>query len=479
MNAHATASGGPKRKGLVVMVSVVAALGGLLFGYDTGIIGVALLGLSKQFALDDTLKQLVTGAIILGAIFGCVGTGRLSDRLGRRWTIVLVGAVFVVGSILSATSTSVGMLIAARFILGLSAGSATQIIPVYIAEVTPPEHRGKLVVMFQFMVVFGILVAYLVGYGLGEQWRWMFGLGTVPAVILMLGMLFLPESPRWLVSKGREPEALHILERVRASREGAQTEMDEIKEVSARPEGTWRDLFQPWIRPALVAGVGIAMFSQITGNNALIYYAPTILSQAGFGDSASVLAAIGGAVLINLATILGIFLVDRIGRKRFLLWMVPGSAVALVIMGLLFIGGAPEDAFSQYALVACLAIYMALNCSFGVCLWLINAEVYPLFVRGKGASMGALSHWVFNLLVTLTTLSLISTLGTSGTFWLYAVITTIALVFIVRYVPETKGRSLEEIESDLKKGVFFPADKAKGGSQTDSPIRSEAASTTE
>lgn len=461
MHSTTSAGRGPRGKGLVVLVSIVAALGGLLFGYDTGIIGVALLGLSKQFALDDTLKQLVTGAIILGAIFGCVGTGRLSDHLGRRRTIVLVGAVFIVGSVLSAMATSVGMLIAARFILGLSAGSATQIIPVYIAEVTPPQHRGKLVVMFQFMVVFGILVAYLVGYGLGEQWRWMFGLGIAPAAILMLGMLVLPESPRWLVGKGRESAALAILERVRSSTAGAKAEMAEIKEVSARPEGSWRDLFQPWIRPALVAGVGIAMFSQITGNNALIYYAPTILSQAGFGDSASVLAAIGGAVLINLATILGIFLVDRIGRKRFLLWMVPGSAVALVIMGVLFIGGAPEDTFSQWVLVACLAIYMALNCSFGVCLWLINAEVYPLFVRGKGASMGALSHWVFNLLVTLTTLSLISALGTSGTFWLYAVVTLIALVFVVRYVPETMGRSLEEIESDLKRGVFFPADKAK------------------
>lgn len=472
MDHHAgNAQRGLRGRALVVVVSIIAALGGLLFGYDTGIIGVALLGLARDFALNDTLKQIVTGAIILGALVGCLGTGPISDRIGRRWSIALVGLVFTIGSILSAAAPSVAVLILARFILGLSAGSATQIIPVYIAEVTPPAHRGKLVVMFQFMVVFGILVAYLTGYALGHQWRWMFALGIIPSAVLMIGMLLLPESPRWLLGKNRESEALGILERVRGDKKGAQQELDEIKEISAQPEGQWKDLFSPWVRPALIAGFGIAMFSQITGNNALIYYAPTILSDAGFGDSASVLAAVGGAVLINLATVLGIFLVDRIGRKRFLLWMVPGSAVALIIMGALFIGGSPDNPAAQWTLVACLAIYMALNSSFGVCLWLINAEVYPLFVRGKGASVGAFSHWIFNLLMTLTTLSLIGALGTSGTFWLYALITIVALVFIVRYVPETKGRSLEEIEADLRNGTFFPAKRKKAAKGKGSAVR--------
>lgn len=447
-----------KGKLLIVMVSVVAALGGLLFGYDTGIIGVALLGLAKDFALSDSLKQIVTGAIIFGAIFGVFGTGAISDRIGRRWSIVLVGLIFTVGSIMSAMAPTVGFLIASRFVLGLSAGSATQIIPVYIAEVTPPASRGKLVVMFQFMVVFGILVAYLTGYALGDDWRMMFALGTIPAVILMLGMLVLPESPRWLVNQKRESQALDILTRVRMHRGEAEDEINEIKDVSARPEGSWADLFSPWIRPALVAGAGIAMFSQITGNNALLYYAPTILVQAGFGDNASVLASIGGITLVNISTIFGIFMVDRIGRRRFLLWMVPGSAVAMAIMAILFMGGVPKASAAQYLLIACMAIYMALNCSFGVCLWLINAEVYPLFVRSKGASVGAFSHWSFDLVVTLTTLTLVNALGTSGAFWLYALITCAAVVFIIRYVPETKGRSLEQIEADLKNGIFFPSD---------------------
>ncbi|MCM5704238.1 sugar porter family MFS transporter [Larsenimonas salina] len=461
---------GPSGKTLVILVSIVAALGGLLFGYDTGIIGVALLGLSKQFVMDDTMKQIVTGAIIFGAIFGCLGTGPLSDRLGRRRSIVLLGLVFVIGSVLSAVAQSVEVLILARFLLGLSAGSATQIIPVYIAEVTPPKHRGKLVVMFQLMVVFGILVAYLTGFALGDAWRWMFALGTIPAVVLMLGMIVLPESPRWLLGQGREEEALGILERVRESRQGARQELDEIKEISARPEGTWRDLFSDWVRPALIAGFGIAMFSQITGNNAIIYYAPTILSNAGFDENASILASIGGAVLLNIATVFGVLMVDKIGRKRFLIWMVPGSIVALIVMGILFMGGAPTSAAGQWTLVACLALYMAFNCSFGVCLWLINAEVYPLFVRGKGASVGAFSHWIFNLIVTLTTLTLINALGTSGTFWLYALISTLALVFVIRYIPETNGRSLEQIEADLKAGTFFPKDRRKSAASGEAAV---------
>lgn len=459
VSASATPTGLLHGRALLAAVSIVAALGGLLFGYDTGIIGVALLGLGRDFALSDNLKQIVTGAIILGAIFGVFGTGMISDRIGRRRSILLVGLVFTVGSIMSALSPNVAFLILARFILGLSAGSATQIIPVYIGEVAPPSSRGRLVVMFQFMVVFGILVAYLTGYALDQNWRWMFGLGVIPSLILVCGILLLSESPRWLVNQNRRADALAILTSAREEQASAEQEIIDIETASAQPEGRWSDLFSPWIRPALVAGAGIAMFSQITGNNALLYYAPTILSQAGFGDSASVLASIGGISLVNIATIFGIFMVDRIGRRQFLLWMVPGSAIAMAIMAFLFIGGMPETSTQQYILIICMAIYMAMNSSFGVALWLINAEVYPLFIRGKGASIGAFSHWFFDLLVTISTLTLISLLGTSGAFWLYAIISTLAVFFIIRYVPETKGRSLEEIETDLRGGQFFPRDK--------------------
>lgn len=447
-----------RKPGLVIWIAVIAALGGLLFGYDTGVIGVALLGLGRQFALDDTLKQLVTGGIIFGALFGCLGSGPISDRFGRRRAIMLLGAVFALGSLLSALSPTVLVLIAARFLLGLSAGAATQIIPVYIAEVAPPAHRGKLVVLFQFMVVFGITVAYFTGFGLGEHWRWMFALGIVPAVILLLGMFALPESPRWLLVKNRDDEAFEVLRQVRATDAEAHAEIEEIKTVSLQqPQGQWRDLAKPWIRPALIVGACISMFSQITGNNALIYYAPTILTQAGFSDQMAVLATGCSTLLIVVMTMVGSVLVDRYGRRRYLLWMIPGSIVALALMGYLFMGGGPTTDSGRWLVVICLAAYLMLNCGgFGVCIWLINAEVYPLFVRGKGASIGAFSHWFFDLLVTLTTLSLVTWLGIAHTLWLYTGISLVSLLFIYFCVPETRGRSLENIEQALRNDQFYP-----------------------
>lgn len=441
---------------IVVAIAMIAALGGLLFGYDTGVIGVALLGLGKQFALDNTIKQLVTGAIIFGALFGSLGTGPLSDRLGRRKMVVAVALLFALGSVCSALSANVEALILSRFILGLSAGSSTQIIPVYIAEVAPPHHRGKMVTLFQFMVVFGITCAYGTGFILGEHWRWMFALGVIPAIILLLGMTILPESPRWLVMKKCDTQALTILERVRGSSQLAQLELDEIHTVTGQPKGSWRDLASPWIRPAIVVGASIAMFSQITGNNALIYYAPTILTHAGFSEKAAILGTGGSTVLVIIMTLVGSILVDKIGRRRYLLWTIPGSIVALLLMGFLFTGTGPQSQLSQILVVLCLAAYLMLNCGgFGVCIWLINSEVYPLFVRGKGASIGSFSHWFFDLLVTLTTLSLVSLLGASWTFWLYAVISSFALLFIYLLVPETRGKTLEAIESDLRNKQFY------------------------
>lgn len=457
-SSASVASDATPRNGVVIGIAVIAALGGLLFGYDTGVIGVALLGLGRQFALDDTTKQLVTGAIIFGALFGCLLTGPLSDRLGRRRMVIFVGVLFALGSIASALAPSVGWLIAARFLLGLSAGSSTQIIPVYIAEVAPPKHRGKMVVLFQFMVVFGITVAYFTGFALGEHWRWMFGLGLIPALILLAGMAFLPESPRWLMAEHRKDEAMKVLERVRGSTAAARAEIAEIETVSlTEPTGRWKDLAKPWIRPAVIVGAGISMFSQITGNNALIYYAPTILTKAGFSEQAAVLGTGASTVLVVIMTVIGSFLVDRIGRRKYLLWLIPGSIVALLLMGYLFQGAGPQTDFSRWLTVGCLAAYMMLNCGgFGVCIWLINAEVYPLFVRGKGASLGSFSHWIFDLIVTLTTLSLVTWLGATHTFWLYAAISVVALVFIYYLLPETMGKSLEEIEHELREDRFYP-----------------------
>lgn len=454
------ARGSAKLQGtpLVVLISIVAALGGLLFGYDTGIISVALLGLKQEFAMGAQTQEWVTSAIVAGALLGCLGTGPISDSLGRRRATALVGLVFVIGSLLSALAPSVAVLVMARLLLGLATGSASQIIPVYIAEVTPPHRRGALVAMFQFMVVLGICFAYLWGYLLGDAWRWMFFLGVIPATILMLGMLILPESPRWLLSKQREAEALAILRRVRGDEREATKELHEIQAIARQPQGGWRELRKPWLRPALVVGVGIAMFSQITGNNAIIYYAPTILSNAGFSHRAAILAPAGGAIAITLATLIGSQVVDRVGRRRYLLRLIPGSIISLVLLGWLVMDG--QSALSgneQILIAACLILYQGFNAgAFGVCIWLIISEVFPLYVRGKGASIGAFSHWGFNLLVSLTTLSMIERIGLGYAMWVYAGISLLAMLFVYFLVPETAGHSLEQIEADLRRQRFYP-----------------------
>jgi sugar porter (SP) family MFS transporter len=286
---------------------------------------------------------------------------------------------------------------------------------------------------------------------------------VVPALVLLAGMAFLPESPRWLLVEKREEEALAVLEKVRGSDAQARAELEEIRSVANQSEGRWRDLAKPWIRPAVIVGASISMFSQITGNNALIYYAPTILTKAGFSDQAAVLASGFSTLLVVIMTVIGSFLVDRFGRRSYLLWMIPGSIVALVVLGYLFQGQGPTNGASRLIVVLCLGAYLMLNCGgFGVCIWLINSEVYPLFVRGKGAALGAFSHWFFDLVITLTTLSLVTWLGATHTFWLYAVISAGSLLFIYFLVPETRGKSLERIEHELRDHKFYAYQQKRG-----------------
>lgn len=446
----------------VFIIAAITALGGLLFGYNVGIIGIALLGLAKQFVLTVTLQQIITSATILGALGGCMLSQPISDRLGYRPTLLILGVWFCVASLACALSPSINGLIVSRFLLGLPIGGATQIIPVYIAELAPARHRGKMVVFFQLMVITGITLAYFGGLELGDHWRWMFGLGILPAIALLLGMSILPESPRWLVMKKRPQDAYLILKRIRGNEQLAQQEIEAIEKVSHQPKGSWKEVMQPWVRPAIVVGASLAMFCQITGNNALIYYAPIIFTKAGFSHTIAIIGSGISIFIIAIMTIIGGILVDKIGRRRYLLWTVPGSIIALIAMGYLFLGNGPQTEVSKFLVIACLAVYMLFNGgSFGVCIWLINSEIYPLFIRGKGASIGAFSNWFFTLIVSLTTLSLVKTLGATYTFWLYALISTLALIFIYALVPETKGKSLEEIELELKNHRFYAFQQKK------------------
>ncbi|QDH25840.1 sugar porter family MFS transporter [Neokomagataea tanensis] len=446
---------------LSTFIATISATGGLLFGYDTGIISSALLQIRAQFDLTTLGAEIVTSTIILGALIGCLGAGPISDRWGRRKTIMLAAALFIIGTFSAAAAGSVTVLSVSRLVLGLAIGAASQIVPIYIAEISPAHRRGRLVVAFQLAVVMGVTFSFLTGYLLQHaSWRWMFGIGMLPAVILFVGMAFLPNSPRWLAMQGRHDEALDVLLRVRASEDIARDELHDIVSQKDR-QAPWSELKKPWVRPALVASVGIALLCQLTGINAIMYYAPTIFAGAGFGESSALLTSVAVGVAMVGATFFGGWAVDRWGRRTLILRMLPGAAVSLVVLGLMFSLHLTQG-WGAWVTVLSLMAYTVFNTgSLSVAIWLVGAEVYPLSCRGKGMSLVAGSHWGADLIISLTTLSLVRGLGADMTFWLFAAVNAFAVWFVVRYVPETKGYSLEELEARLRNGTFAPADRAR------------------
>ncbi|MET8818990.1 sugar porter family MFS transporter [Streptomyces rochei] len=443
---------------MVYAVAGVSALGGLLFGYDTGIISGALLHLRDDMDLSSREQEVVVSVILLGAMAGALLAGRLAVRHGRRKVVIAVAVVFALGAAAAAAAPGVGALIAARFVLGLAVGGASNMVPVYIAEAAPAGIRGRLMVLFQLMVACGQLIAYLCGWALsdGGDWRTMFALAVLPAVALGVGMLFLPESPRWLVERGRREAAAGVLARLRPAGTDVHREIDEIAEVAATtPVGGWRDLRQRWMRPALLIAVGIAAFSQLTGINAVVYYAPTILVDAGFGDSAALLTGVGIGVMLVVAGVVGALAVDRVGRRRTMLWFLPGSGIAMAVMALAFLG--PEGSAAQrWTVIVALFAYILFN-GIGIqaVVWLIGPEIVPLSVRGPATSLATVTLWGVDLLIAVTALTAIQTIGRSGTFFFYALMNVVCVAFVVAKVPETRGRSLESIERALHRGGSF------------------------
>ena len=450
----------------VFIASCVAGLAGVLFGYDQGIISAALLTLGDSFPLDTFGKQAIAAGMVAGALLGCMGAGPLSDRWGRRLLVGLAGALFLLGSIGSAMAMSPTGLTFMRVILGLAVGGASQIVPVYIAELAPAARRGRLVLLFQLAIVGGVLVSSLIGWALsgspflirllsqGGDWRMMFLLGAIPALMLLIGLIFLPESPRFLASKGRKEEALAILRSLRGPDEDPEAEMAEIHDAAGQ-RGSWRLLFSERLRPALIAGTGLAMFSQVTGTNAVLTYAPTILAGAGFDRNSALLISIAIGVTITVATIFGFWAVDHWGRRRLMLRVLPGSILALILLAFVFFGGDPQGIGKSLAVAGLLLYVLCTLGSINASLWLVGAEVFPLSVRGKGMGLVTVSHWSFDLLISMLTLSIIEIMGVSGTFILFAGLTSLGWLFIRRCIPETKGRSLEDIERSLNTGDFL------------------------
>ncbi|WP_238015688.1 sugar porter family MFS transporter [Dactylosporangium sp. AC04546] len=432
--------------------ALVAALGGFLFGYDTGVISAALLYLSVAFGLSSTMQEVVVAALLLGAIVGVVGGGPLVDRFGRRRMLIVSAAVFCVGALASAFTPNAQVLVAARFLLGLAIGTSSLVVPTYIAEMAPRQVRGRLVSLQQLMITVGIFVSYLVGFAFSSSagWRWMLGLAVVPAAAMLLGLLTLAESPRWLLARGRDDEARAVMLRSRGPRE-ADEELAEIRAISAAERDlSFRDVFTRKLRPAVLLGVAVAATNQLVGVNAVIYYTPTLLTRAGFGDSAALLSTVGIGLVNMLVTIAALLAIDRVGRRPLLLWGTAVVVACLAVLGGLYLLPS-QTGMAGIALVLVLCVYIAAFAgSLGLGIWLINSEIFPTAVRGKAAGAGTVTHWSLDFLISLTVLTTISLFTATGLFWIYAAFGVLGFLYLYRNLPETKGRSLEDIEQALR-----------------------------
>jgi sugar porter (SP) family MFS transporter len=443
------------------LAAATAAIGGFLYGYDTGIIAGALLSITEEFALPHAMQEVVAAAILFGATLGGLGTGAVSERFGRRHTIIAIAALFTAGAAAASLAPNPTLLALSRVVLGIAVGASSQSIPAYVAELAPAQHRGRLVVAFSVAIGLGILSASLVGYGLhgALSWRLMIAAGAAPALVLFAAMFALPESPRWLVAHGRRDAARAALARVRPADADLDGELDGIAQAIAQSDRStpgWRGLAEHWVRPAVIAGCGTAAFTQLVGIEMMIYYAPTLLKGVGFGEGSALLTNVGIAAIYLVMTATGLAIVDRVGRRRLSLVTLPGAALSLAALGALFVLGrtGPDDA---PFVIGCLFLFMVFQAGgLQVIGWLTGSEVYPLRVRAAGTSAQAATVWGSNLLLTGTALSLIHHLGAGGAMWVYAGLNALAFVFVWRYLPELKGRSLEEVEEALRRNHFTP-----------------------
>jgi sugar porter (SP) family MFS transporter len=444
--------------GFVYFAVGVAALGGLLFGYDTGVISGAILFITKQFSLSATMEEMVVSSVLVGAVVGATVGGALTGRFGRRTMIILAGIIFTVSAVGTALAPTVGWLIAARVAsgIGIGIGIASFISPMYIAELVPSKVRGSLVAVNMLAITTGIVVAYLVDYAFSGSrgWRYMFGLAAIPSIALVIGMWRLPDSPRWLISKSKVDQARQILQRARTVSDVSPEIQDIQKSMEQQGAGGMKGLFQPALRMPMIVGLGLAVFQQITGINTVIYYAPTIFKFAGISAAGpAILAGAALTMVMWLFHVLAIFLLDRVGRRPLLLIGVAGQVVGLAILGAAF--HFPQLAgFKSYVAIGGLVIYVACFAfGLGPIFWLLISEIYPLKVRGTAMSAVTVTNWALNLVVAVTFLTLVGVLGHAGTFWLYGVIAIGAWVFIYLLVPETKGKTLEQVEEHWRSGT--------------------------
>jgi SP family arabinose:H+ symporter-like MFS transporter len=459
-------------------ICLVASLGGMLFGFDTAVISGTFGLVESQFGLSKVQVGWFGSAALVGCILGAAMAGTLGDRFGRRPVLIVAAFLFFVSALLSTVPQSFGVLIPARIIGGIGVGMASVLAPMYISEFAPPHLRGRLVALYQLSIVIGILVAYFSNWSLlsfaegnraafggsgilhwvlvAEVWRGMFGAEMVPAALFFLLLFLVPESPRWLLEGGREGKAFGILARV-SGRDVARRELMEIRTALAREEGTLRELFKPGLRWALIVGVGLSFFGQLTGVNIVVYYGPTILREAGLELGSALQYQVGLGVINFIFTIIAIWKIDTWGRRPLLIGGMAMVAVAMGATAFLLLFDVPA-----LWIVVLLGVYMAcVAVSICAVIWVLTPEIFPNRVRGRGASISTFTNWSTNALSAFLFPWYVATLGMHTGFFTFAVICIVATLFFWKLVPETKGKTLEEIEQHWLEEEAVPAGSEK------------------
>lgn len=439
--------------GWVIVAASIAAVGGILFGFDTGVISGAILFIAKQWQLSHSMAEWATSSVLVGAVLGAIAGGALGDRLGRKRSIIWSTWLFLGGTVVVSIATGMTEFVVGRILIGAAIGVASFMVPLYISEVAPADARGGMVSLNQLAVTLGILISYGVNYAFAadENWRAMFFVGVVPGLILWLGMLVMPESPRWLVSVDQRSAASRVLEKIRGTPNitGEITEIETA--IRAESGGRLADLFTSTLKIPLVIGIGLAILQQVTGVNTVVYYAPAIFKGAGLQSNAAAIAATVGLGVVNvIMTIVAIYLLDRVGRRPLLLWSAAGMTIALLLLGLGFVfgRGAEEGGMLGAVTGVSLMVYIGFFAiGMGPVFWLLIAEIYPLKLRAVAMSVATVANWAANFLVAATFLTLTAAVGKAGIFWLYAAMGVLTWIFVWRLVPETKGKTLEEVEA--------------------------------
>ena len=453
--------------GYLVFLSVVAALGGFLFGYDTAVISGTIAQVTEQFGLDALQQGWYVGCALIGSIIGVLFAGILSDKFGRKSTMILSAILFSTSAIGCAVSADFNQLVIYRIIGGVGIGVVSIISPLYISEVAVAQYRGRLVSLYQLAVTIGFLGAYLVNYQLlgysmsnpdastgwwnlifvSEVWRGMLGMETLPAIMFFIIIFFIPESPRWLILKGKEEKATNILERIYTSSKEALFQLTETKSVlSSESKSEWKLLLQPGIRKAVIIGVCIAMLGQFMGVNAVLYYGPSIFENAGLSGGDSLFYQVLVGLVNTLTTVLALVIIDKIGRKKLVYYGVSGMVISLILIATYFIYGESWGISSIFLLI--FFLFYVFCCAVSICavVFVLLSEMYPTRVRGFAMSIAGFALWIGTYLIGQLTPWMLQNLTPAGTFILFAIMCVPYMLIVWKLVPETTGKSLEEIE---------------------------------